>query len=349
VNIWVDIDNPPQARYLVPLAREFERRAHDVLLTARDHGETIPILQEEGVPFRVVGETFGAGVPRKVRGLVARAMALGDLLNREQRLIDVVITGSRSATLAARRLAIPSFVIIDYEHVNLLIQRLTGSYILFPEVIPASAFRRRGIRDVHLLPFRGLKEDITFHRLDLGAIEPFEINGTDESAVKILFRPPAEESHYYRSESRELALALIRHLAGQDVQVVLSPRDPSQVSYLREVPNWRRQPIVLEHAAPFAPLLAAVDAVVSAGGTMLREAAYIGVPAYSIFRSRTGAVDRHLAAVGRLTMLTAPADFSRLKIERRSALAPLASRSTATEDIVSTIETGVLSPSSTPW
>jgi predicted glycosyltransferase len=342
VNVWVDIDNPPQARYLVPLARQFERRGHEVLLTARDHGETLPILQEEGVQFRAVGATFGSGLPRKVRGLVSRALALGDLLEREQRDIDVVITGSRSATLAARRRAIPSFVIIDYEHVNLLVQRLTASYIVYPDVIPESAFRRRGIRAENLLPFRGLKEDLTFHGLDLAAIKPFRINGTEESAVKVLFRPPAEESHYYRSESRDLALALIRHLADQDVQVVLSPRDRSQVSYLTEVKTWRRPPIVLEHAAPFASLLRSIDAVVSAGGTMLREAAYVGVPAYSIFRSRTGAVDRYLASVGRLSMLTSPADFSQIRIERKKVFAPLRDRSTTAEVLVRLIEKGVL-------
>jgi predicted glycosyltransferase len=342
LNVWVDIDNPPQARYLVPLAREFERRGHAVLLTARDHGETLPILREEGVPFRVVGETFGAGVPRKVRGLVSRALALGELLQRERRTIDVVITGSRSATLTARARAIPSFVIIDYEHVNLLVQRLSSAYIFHPDVIPATAFRRRGISDVHLLPFRGLKEDLTFHRVDLGEIAPFQIDGIQKDAIKILFRPPAEESHYYRSESRELALALIRHLAAQDVHVVLSPRDESQVSYLDAVPRWRRSPAVLEKAAPFASLLTSVDAVVSAGGTMLREAAYIGVPAYSIFRSRIGAVDQHLAAVGRLIMLASPADFSLLKIEPRKPLTPLPKRPTATEDIIRTIETGIV-------
>jgi len=344
MNVWVDIDNPPQARYLVPLAREFERRGHDVLVTARDHGETLPILAEEDFPFRVVGETFGPGLPRKVRGLLSRALALGHVLDRERRRMDVVITGSRSATLAARRRTIPSFVIIDYEHVNLLVQRLTASYILYPDVIPETAFLRRGIRAVYLLPFRGLKEDLTFHRLDLAAIEPYEINGTEKDAIKVLFRPPAEESHYYRSESRELALALIRHLADQDVQVVLSPRDRSQVSYLTAVKTWRRPPIVLDHAAPFASLLRSVDAVVSAGGTMLREAAYVGVPAYSIFRSRMGAVDRYLASVGRLTMLTSPADFSHLNIERKKVFAPLRDRSTTADDLVRVIEKGVLKP-----
>ena len=233
-------------------------------------------------------------------------------------------------------------MIIDYEYVNLLVYRLAGSYVFYPDVIPTTAFRQRGIRAEYLLPFRGIKEDLTFHGLDPTTIEPFEIGGAEGSAMKILLRPPAEESHYYRSESRDLAMALIRHLADQDVQVVLSPRDRSQVSYLHEVQRWRHQPVVLEQAAPFVSLLKSVDAVVSAGGTMLREAAYVGVPAYSIFRSRGGAVDRYLASTGRLTMLASPADFSKITIEHNKEFAPLREQSTTAEDIVRVIEKGVV-------
>src|SRR6185369_10827554 len=45
------------------------------------------------------------------------------------------------------------------------------------------------------------------------------------------------------------------------------------------------------------------DLVVSGGGTMNREAAALGVPVYSIFRGTIGAVDRQLAADGRLVLV----------------------------------------------
>jgi predicted glycosyltransferase len=76
-----------------------------------------------------------------------------------------------------------------------------------------------------------------------------------------------------------------------------------------------------------------VDAVVSAGGTMLREAAYLGVPAYSIFRSRVGAVDRQLAAAGRLCMLRSPADFPRVELSARGSLRPLRGESQVADEV----------------
>jgi predicted glycosyltransferase len=323
VRAWIDIDNPPQARYLLPVARRFEQAGHDVLLTARAHGDTFAILRDEGAAFEAIGLSFGKGLPRKLYGLGRRARILVDFIRRQTTPVDLVLTGSRSATLAARRLGIPSFVIIDYEYVNLLFYELSGSHILHPSAIDATAFRRRGVSRKHLMPFEGLKEDISFADLDLRSIPRHEFGDADASTALILFRPPDEDSHYYRRESRELALELLRYLASEGAKIVFSPRESRQVSYLDEVPRWQHEPIVLSEPVPFVSLLKGVDAVVSAGGTMLREAAYLGVPAYSIFRSRLGAVDRYLASIGRLSLLTSASDFSRIRLTQSHSISPL--------------------------
>ncbi len=328
---WIDIDNPPQARYLLPVARRFEQAGHDVLLTARAHGDTYAILRSEGAVFEAIGSSFGKGLPRKLYGLARRARALIEFVGGQTTPVDLVLTGSRAAALAAWRLRIPSFVIADYEHVNLLFYAVSGSHILYPSVIDAASFRRRGVRRKHLMPFEGLKEDISFADIDLRSIPPHEFGDTDASTARILFRPPAEDSHYYRRDSRELALELLRYLAVQGAQIVFSPRESGQVSYLDEVPRWQHEPIVLREPVPFVSLLKGVDAVVSAGGTMLREAAYLGVPAYSIFRSRLGAVDRYLASIGRLSLLTSASDFSRIRLTQSRTISPLREDSDAAQ------------------
>ena len=43
--------------------------------------------------------------------------------------------------------------------------------------------------------------------------------------------------------------------------------------------------------------------VFSGGGTMNREAAALGIPVYSIFKGRIGAVDQYLAANGRMVLI----------------------------------------------
>lgn len=321
MRVWLDIDNPPQARYLLPLARRFENAGCDVLLTARSSENTLAILDSEGVTYHEIGASFGKGVVRKLYGLAARRTLLIDFLVERREKADLVVTGSRSATLAARRLGVPSFVIIDYEYVNLLIYRLAGSHIVHPDVISTDAFGARGIPAERLMPFGGLKEDLSFADMDIAAVPPHSFG--PDGRVRVLFRPPAEESHYYRSESRRLAIDLLGYLAQAGAEVIFSPRYERQAEYLEHGQRWRRPPLVLTEVLPSVSLLKGVDAVVSAGGTMLREAAFLGVPAYSIFRSRIGAVDEHLASLGRLAILESARDFPRLELRKSDSISPL--------------------------
>jgi predicted glycosyltransferase len=318
---WIDVDNPPQAVYLLPFVRRFEQAGDGVLLTARAYGDTFAILESEGVRFTPIGASFGKGRARKLLGLAKRVRVLVRHLREAPTRPDFVLTGSRAAVLAARRLGIPSFVILDYEYVDLHVYRLAGSTILHPSVIDADAFR--GIPLERSLPFAGLKEDISFADVEFTAVPPYDFAGREPSGVRVLFRPPAEESHYFRSESRELAVAVLRFLAPQQATVVFSPRYDWQLGYLADIPHWEREPVILRKPVPFVSLLKAVDAVVSAGGTMLREAAYLGVPAYSIFRGRIGAVDRYLASIGRLVLLSSEADFGLMRMKGAGPLSPL--------------------------
>jgi uncharacterized protein len=337
MRVWIDIDNPPQVRCMLPLARRFENAGHDVLLTARAYGDTFAILQSEGATFEPVGSSFGKGIPRKLYGLVKRTRQLIAVLERQSARPDLVVTGSRSATLAARKLRIPSFVIIDYEYVNLFVYRLSGSHIVHPNVIDGEVLQRQGIRPERLMPFDGLKEDIAFADLDLFAVTPHEFANGGGSIPRVLFRPPAEESHYYRSEAREFAINLLRFLAAEGARVVFSPRYSRQVAYLNEVPTWQEEPIILREPVPFVALLKGVDAVVSAGGTMLREAAYLGVPAYSIFRGNIGAVDHYLSSIDRLALLTSSADFSRIELKHNPAISPLRKGWVAADEVMKMI------------
>jgi predicted glycosyltransferase len=336
LRVWVDFDNPPQTRYLLPLARRFEAAGHELTITARAYGDTLALLESDGVAFEAIGSSFGKGLPRKLIGLGARARQLNEFVRRQPERPSLVLTGSRSATLAARRLGIPSFVIVDYEYVDLVVFWASGTNIVFPSVIDAAHFRRRGIAAKRLIPFDGLKEDLSFADVDFGSVAGHDF-GEANGAPRVLFRPPAEESHYYTRESGDLALELLRYLADKGAKVVFSPRFEWQVRYLESVPHWPEDPVVLEHPIPFVSLLKGVDAVVSAGGTMLREAAYLGVPAYSIFRSRLGAVDRQLAAAGRLCMLSSSADFSRVELRPRGSLKPLRGDSRVADEVSSVI------------
>jgi uncharacterized protein len=319
VKVWIDVDNPPQVQYLVPFVSAFESRGIDVVLTARDYGETRDLLHARGVSAHVVGHRFGRGRVRKGFGSLARAAELAAHVSRGGRP-GALLCASRSSALAAAALRIPSFVIADYEHASVGIYRLTGSTFLHPESVDTTTWLERGLRPSQLQPFGGIKEDISFAGIDLDAVTALELPGDE---VRVLVRPPAEDSHYFDGESRRLALELLRTLAArEDVRMVFAPRYARQRADV-EALDWRVEPVVLAGAVPFTSLLAAVDLVVCSGGTMLREAAYLGVPAYTILRSEIGGVDRWLESIGRVRVLAGERDLERIAFSRRAPFTPL--------------------------
>lgn len=337
LRIWVDIENPPQVRYLVPLAQSFTERGADVYVTARDYGITFDLLREQGVGFVPVGQHFGAAKSSKIAGTLRRVWDLRRLLARHGRP-DLVLSASRSASIAAWSLRFPSFVHCDYEHADFSAFRFTRSFLLHPDVIADALFQARGLSARRLLSYRGIKEDITFAHLDLEGIEPYPLpEGPGPDVSRLLFRPPAEESHYHRSESSALGhSALRRFAAAEDIQVILSPRYEWQADALQEF-DWIVPPFVLREAAPFVALLKAVNVVASGGGTMTREAAYLGVPAVSLFRGTEGHVDRYLESLGRLAIVRSNADLEKLDFRRLAPSPPLYSNPDAADDVVDAI------------
>lgn len=335
MRLWIDIENPPQVQYLLPVRSAFEAAGAETIVTARDCGDTVAMLEYADVPARVFGSRAGKAKLRKATATVARARDLWRFFSAQERP-DVLVAASRPAAMAARRLGIPNFLIHDYEYIYLRMYRATGSIILHPDVIDPAVFCRRGLRPEQLIGFAGLKEDLTFADVDLDAIAPHDLGAVPADVVRVLFRPPAETSHYYREASTTMARETLLRLAQSRAVVVYSPREPEQVSYLEGLP-WRYPPIVLDRPVPFVALLKSVDAVISAGGTMLREAAYLGVPAYSIFQSQIGGVDRWLERVGRLKVLAGAEDLSQLDMRRRGPLRRLDSNPDLLDDLLTLI------------
>lgn len=334
---WVDVENPPQAQYLVPLARAFERRGAEVFVTARDYGMTFELLRSGGVAFTPVGRHYGASKRAKVAGTLHRVRALRGLV-RERARPHAVLSVSRSASLAARSLGIPSFALCDYEYVDLSVFRLARTYVFHPDVIPAEAFQARGISPARLLAFHGIKEDVTFADVDVGGVPGHmfpELEGS--SLLRVLVRPPAEESHYHRAESSELSGLTLERLARDErVVVVFSPRYDWQLDVLGSY-EWSVPPVVLRQPVPFVSLLKAVDIVISGGGTMTREAAYLGIPAVSVFRGVPGEVDRSLEAAGRLTVVRSREELVELDLTRLTRLDPMFTNRSAPDDIAGAI------------
>jgi len=104
----------------------------------------------------------------------------------------------------------------------------------------------------------------------------------------------------------------------ENVQVILLPRNEAQ----RAAYSGRERVIVPAAPLDGANLIAASDLVISAGGTINREAAALGVPAASIYGGRWAAVDEELVKEQRLERISTIEDLQNLPIKKKLAIRP---------------------------
>ena len=128
--------------------------------------------------------------------------------------------------------------------------------------------------------------------------------GVDTERVVVIVRPPPDVSLYHRKSNPLFPQVLARVGTDERVHAVVLPRTPEQRDYVRNLalPSL----IVPEHAVDGQSMVALADLVVSAGGTMNREAVALGTPVYTTYGGRLGGVDEALIRSNRLRPLTDP-------------------------------------------
>ena len=287
-----------------PLIRLLRERGDDVEITSRDYSQTLQLLELHGLDATVLGHHGGRSRLGKARSLAARLHALHRWA-RERDFELALAHGSHELTLTARRLGIASATTHDYEYANLQHQlgMRAATRVVVPAAIPPDRLERFGVRPPKLLRYPGLKEEYYLFDFepDSGVLDRL---GVDRSRVLVVLRPPPDVSLYHRHANPLFPQTLDRLGTRTDVQAVVLPRTEEQRAFVRGL----RLPSVLvpEEAVDAQSLIALADLVVSAGGTMNREAAALGVPVYTTFGGRLGGVDEELIREGRLRPLTDP-------------------------------------------
>jgi predicted glycosyltransferase len=219
--------------------------------------------------------------------------------------------------MTARRLGVPSSTTFDYEFATLQHQLgcRAATRVVVPQAIPAERLRPYGVRPPKLVQYPGLKEEYY-----LSDFEPdpslLTRSGVDAARVLVVLRPPPDVSLYHR-HSNPLFPMTLDHLGRlDDVQAFVLPRTQEQRDY---VASLALPSVILpESAVDAQSLIALSDLVVSAGGTMNREAAALGVPVYTTYGGRLGGVDEELIRQGRLKPLTDPRALDLRKREDRA-------------------------------
>ena len=313
MRVWIDVTNSPHVVFFRPLVALLEDRGHEVSITARDFAQTLELLEDAGLPHTVVGPPHaGASRLAKVQTMASRLRALRSFARG--RAFDVALShASHELPVAARSLRIPSSYAFDYEFARAQhgIGCRAAMRVVVPEVIPQERLTRLGARARKVVRYPGLKEE---YYLDGFAPDPGVLDtlGIDRGRVLVVVRTPPDVSLYHLHGNELFDGVLERLGTDASINAVVLPRTPAQRDAIagRALPSL----VVPDRAVDALSLVALADLVVSAGGTMNREAVALGTPVYTTFSGSLGAVDEMLLADGRLRRLSSADD---LGLERK--------------------------------
>jgi hypothetical protein len=309
MRVWIDITNSPHVLFFEPIIRDLRAAGHTVDVTTRDYGQTVALLDQKGIDYTLIGQHQGRSTVKKAFGFASRSSRL--ISWARPRKFDVAFGhNSNDIALAARFLGIPQLLMFDYEYASLthgINCRLVNS-VMVPEFIPKESVTQHGIPIDKVRHVPGLKEHIYISRRADNAHDLRDELGIGPDEVFVVVRPPATMSSYHRFEN-ELFPQLMQHLADQpNVRVLVVPRTNEQAEEMRGL--LPKELTIADKVYDGVELISNADLVVSAGGTMNREAAVLGTPAYTIFAGRLGAVDQELIRRGLLTQVTKPEDVA---------------------------------------
>ncbi len=304
---------PAHVLVLRPIIERLRERGHEVTVTSREYTQTQQLLELHGIDHTPIGSHGGASRSRKLARLLSRVRQMRSF--GKNRGFELAIAhGSNDLAIAARMLGVPEANMHDYEFA--VTQHRVGcrlaKRVIFPEAVPPERLRRFGVTPEKLFRYPGIKEEyyLSDFEPDPGILERL---GVDASRIVVVIRPPPDVSLYHRKSNPLFPQVLARVGNEKDVQAVVLPRTDAQRKFVKALgfPSL----VVPERAVDAQSLISAADLVVSAGGSMNREAVALDTPVYTTYGGRLGGVDESLIRAGRLLPLT---DARALELRKRT-------------------------------
>jgi len=314
LTFWFDLENAPDVLFFEPIVKALRELGHTVHTTSRDYSSVPQLAKLYGISGTVVGTHGGDKYLNKVITGLLRSYQL--MRWKHDQHIDLAVGfGSRPLAVACGLLCIPNTTVYDYEHVSIGALNRFCDWILVPEEVPLAHLRERGTPERKLVRYSGLKEEVYtgVYEPDYSLLEKLTL---DPERMIVTVRPPATLAHYHDHTSVVICNQILENIAAQpELQCVLMTRDHDTIfDRFLDYPNINRLPFPVKGL----DLIAISDAVISGGGTMVREAVALGVPAFSIFTGKQGAVDEELSRVGRLALVRDPADLTKIIFRKRA-------------------------------
>ena len=335
--IWIDLENTPHVLFFNPIIKELKKK-YSIIVTSRDYSRVDELADMFGMVHKKIGRHFGKNKVLKLYGLIYRAFQLILFIKKENPIL-ALNHGSRTQLLASKILGIECITCEDYEY-GQDIPLMYSSLNIVPQVL-FNIYNNRNFKKIAGYP--GLKEDVYVEGyLPDKAVK--KCLGIKSSYIVITIRPPATEAHYHNKNSEIIFESVVDFLCSKkNTYIILIPRTKRQEASIRKM--WanqisRKRIIIPDRAVNGLDLIWYSDLVLSGGGTMIREAAALGVPSYSFFKGQMGAVDKYLSENNKLIILKDTNDiYTKINLARRyRPKLPISNGRAALESIVNTID-----------
>ena len=297
------MSGPAHVLVLRPIIERLRAQGHEVLITARVYTQTLELLDLHDMEYTLIGKHGGASRVRKLMRLIQRTSGMRRFGKGSG--FDLAIAhGSTTSRSPPGCSASPRPTCTTTSSRSLSTTSVPpGQAGDLPESVPPERLRRFGVGPEKLFQYPGIKEEyyLSDFEVDQDALEKV---GIDTERVVVVVRPPPDVSLYHRKSNPLFPQVLARVGSDPGVHAVVLPRTEEQRTYVKELalPSL----IVPDHAVEAQSLVALADLVVSAGGTMNREAVALGTPVYTTYGGRLGGVDEELIRSNRLRPLTDP-------------------------------------------
>ena len=309
------MDNSPHVLFFHPIIEQLRKRNVNVFITARDYAQVIDLLKYFGLDYKKVGRHYGKNILLKSLGTILRVLQLIVVVFRKKPCL-AISHGSRSQIITAKILGIKVAVAFDYEYAK-TIYLFHPDIALVPEMIPEKIMN--SFKNV--IRYKGIKEDIyvPYFKPNSGIREKL---GIKNNLIVITIRPPATLAHYHTPQSDRMFKEILKFLRNSEkTYIIVTPRTKDQEAEIRN--QWKEEFrtgkfYIPDEVMNGLDIIWNSDLVISGGGTMIREAAALNIPAYSTFGGKVGAVDNYLESIGKLIILRNENDIkNKLRIEKR--------------------------------
>lgn len=298
MKIWIDFINSPQVRFFEPLIKALTKDGHQVILTCRDSGNTVNLIEQAKWPFKIIGNNVKKGTLKKLVAFPRRIFLLYKFLRNKK--VDLAISQSSFyLPLTSKLLGIPSIYTNDNEHaLGNIPAFLFANKIFIPENLPVSKVVKRGARKSKVSNYPGIKEGIYLWEEAQSIV--CERKNSGKAINKIYVRPEPYTAQYYSGKINFLDHVLIA--LKEHYSVIVLCRETVQMDhYNKEKFNGI---VVPSTTIPFNEIVRDCMLFIGAGGSMTREMALIGVPTISVYQGELLEVDKILIKENLLTHIS---------------------------------------------